>query len=514
MRACSTLADTCDALSNHCCLCSDEEAELLGICEWHFPFATDANAEPSAACSPIPPPSLKCLELPAMRDVVPGRRFIESLSRQSDSFFEHSIAASDFLECALSSDRCDNAIAWMSALELKDSNEWGVCAEEYPAINHYGQAEETIKSDQGQHQKLKKIKHDGAALQVPVSYLRTASASVLKKVVRKNAASVLIQEPDKMDFFKIPQVAQVAIHSWNPWEFSFAEISSDSAVKSSSDPQMQQLMMPSRLSHEDEKKPNDAVMRVIDLGKQILQMIHSSSASLPPRPLTSIMLNIPSLWSLEIVSDGAATRFREVFEWKQTLDKAEETILDDAGKLKSCSSKEDEIVKHPSETTSEIKIIAEETKKAAETPLAAEVQQPRMMLLMPDAGPTTTEDLVSGFFGATANQLVIAEQKAASTSATFNAVEEVRMDRHKRLPIEHLARPVLWDLARKKVIRVDPNSVQCALEALSLEFLESIIFQQQANVKKISRNPSAFSHEAIFDACTSFRQSTWLHTLR
>lgn len=514
MRACSALADTCAALSNHCCLCSDEEAEFLGICERHFPFATDAKAEPSAACSPIPSPTLKRLELSTMQDVVPGRRFIESLSRQSDSFFERSIAASNFLECALSSDRCDNAIAWMSALEPKDSSEWGVCAEEYPAIKHYGQAEETIKSGQGQHQKPKKIKHDRAVLQVPVSFLRTASASILKKVVRKNAASVLIQEPDKMDFFKIPQVAQVTMRSWNPWQFSFAEISSDSTIKSNSDPQMQQLMMPSRLSHEDEKKPDDAVMRVIDSGKQILQMIHSSSASLPPRPLTSIMLNIPSLWSLEIVSGGAATRFHEVFEWKQIPDKAEETILDDTGKRESCSSKEDELVQDPSEATPEIKIIAEETKKIAKTPLAAEVQQSRMMLLMPDTGPATTEDLVSGFFGATANQLVIAEQKAAPTSTTFNIIEEVRMDHQKRLPIEHLARPVLWDLARKKVIRVNPNSVQCALEALSLELLESIIFQQQVNVKKISKNPSAFSHEDIFDACTSFRQSTWLHTLR
>lgn len=450
-----------------------------------------------------------------MRDAAPCRRFIESLSKQSDSIFEHSIATSKLLGCAVSTDRSDNVIAWMSALEIKDPSKWDYCAEEYSVVQHCeDQAEQTIKSGQDQQLELKKIKHDGITLQLPDTFLRSESASVLKKVVRKNVASALIQEPAKIDFFKIPQVAQVAMRVWNPWQFSLADTSSGSTMSSSSDPQIQQLMMPSRLSHEDDKKTEDAVVRVINSGTQILQSIHSSSASLPSRPLTSILLNIPSLWSLECVSGVKDDRFGEVIEWTRAFDRVEENNQNDAGTLENCSLKESEIVKRFIEAAPDIKVITEKTKKAEKPPLIAEIQHPKTMLLMLDAGPATTEDLVSDFFGTTSNQLVIAEQKAAPSRATCDTNKEVRLDQQKRVPIEHLARPVLWDLARKKVIRVNPNSVQCALEALSLDLLESIIFQQQANVKKISKNPSAFSHEVIFDACTSFRQSTWLHTLR
>lgn len=482
---------------------------LLSMCERHILVASEVVPESSTTCSLVPSHRLKRLELPTSQDSTPGCRFVETLSKQSDDFFERSIAVGTFLECALSTRRSGKAFAWMPALEPKRPSEWDAYSEEYPVIQHQEQVVETIKDDQDEHLELKKIKHDEGALQVPGSFLRTESTSVLKKVVRKNAAPVLT---DKMDFFKIPAVAQVALHSWNPWQFSFADISSDSAIESGSDPQMQQLVMPSRLAHEDEKKPDDAVVRLVDSGAQILQRMLSSSSSLPPRPLTSIMLNIPSLWSFESVSGAVAGRFGEVFEWKQAPASGEERDQGDTGNIESL--KQSEIIQHLTKADSEIKSIAEETTKAEEPPLGDEVQHPRAILLLPNAGPATTEDLVSGFFGATSNQLVVAEERAASTSAISNTVQEVSMDHQKRLPMEHLARPVLWDLARKKVIRVNPNSVQCALETLSLELLESIIFQQQGNIKKISKNPSAFSHEAIFDACTSFRQSTWLHTLR
>ena len=80
--------------------------------------------------------------------------------------------------------------------------------------------------------------------------------------------------------------------------------------------------------------------------------------------------------------------------------------------------------------------------------------------------------------------------------------------------LQQIARPALWDLMRKRMLQVHETSFQQALDGVSLEALESIVYKQCHEVKKMSLNPSAFSGTEIIEACVSLRQATWLHTLR
>ncbi|TYZ60293.1 hypothetical protein PybrP1_007259 [[Pythium] brassicae (nom. inval.)] len=106
----------------------------------------------------------------------------------------------------------------------------------------------------------------------------------------------------------------------------------------------------------------------------------------------------------------------------------------------------------------------------------------------------------------------------------FNNVKEVAMEQvplqHapqlKRLPLDEavllVPAPLLRDQSARILAKIYRKNAACIL-TLSLELLESIIHQQQVNVKRISENPSAFSHDAIFDACSSFRQDGILDEL-
>ncbi|KAG6621988.1 uncharacterized protein IUM83_07379 [Phytophthora cinnamomi] len=105
------------------------------------------------------------------------------------------------------------------------------------------------------------------------------------------------------------------------------------------------------------------------------------------------------------------------------------------------------------------------------------------------------------------------EKTIADTAARENTGDsQTPLESHQL--IQQIARPALWDLMRKEMLPVGGTSLTSALNCVSLETLEAIIYQQCRVVKKMSMNPSAFSSLDISEACASLRQASWLHTLR
>lgn len=80
--------------------------------------------------------------------------------------------------------------------------------------------------------------------------------------------------------------------------------------------------------------------------------------------------------------------------------------------------------------------------------------------------------------------------------------------------IQQLARPAVWCLMTRKLLRIDSKHTHKILEKINLETLELIVLQLQSRIQQIIMNPSGISHSDLIENCSSFRCAALLHTLR
>lgn len=444
--------------------------------------------------------AMRLLQVPVVEDAHESScAWLRTLTEDASSLYE---PIRQHHELFASAEDKESSTSWQSRLDVWGSSLTDIGAEFYDEADSLNVKELTNEAPLQHAPQLKRLPLDETVPSVPAPLLSHESARILAKIYRKNAACILVQDSSGgSNIFK----ALPAPSKLSAWHAAYSDI--PAAISRSEQHGLHQLLMPTGPSSRDNNAPSDALQHIVACAAQTLQRICSSLGTLPPRPLTSILLNIPSVWTHDcFASLAAANRFEESFERTQ--------IPVDSSCINSGLIVEEELDGEDHLPISHSKATQEAELNALTATESARTRSTTMFVMSDQTGRATTEDLVQGFLGITSNHVAVAEQESRSTAPAPSEPTKAKGAHQLQLPIEHLARPVLWDLARKKVIRVNSSSIQCALETLSLELLESVIHQQQVTVKRISENPSAFTHDAIIDACSSFRQAAWLHTLR
>lgn len=349
---------------------------------------------------------------------------------------------------------------------------------------------------------------------VPDVALKKQSVEILKKMIRCNAQiSLLLQSNSSLDIFN---VMKKQIFTWN---LMHGEIAGD-AIKPSSEGMLQQILLPSCIAREDNSRLDSACETVIvnaqQMFRELMQQFKVSTAS----KITA--LEISSLWDEENIMNAGADWIQEKPEWDipsapkpacPVPDVVDELQVEQPAAMPKFhenqgdnqeTSRRNKQQHDISSKTAKVQILDDK----AETNLEANAK-------FVDDTPISTDDLVNSFFCADESNVIVTadqdkEPSRHSEKVTNSKQDQVETDKL----VYQLTRPVLWDLVRKKVMRVDPVNIQAALNQISLDVLETIIFKLHAKVKHLSLNPSKASHEEIVDACSSFRQVVWLHSLR
>lgn len=352
----------------------------------------------------------------------------------------------------------------------------------------------------------------------PDAALEKQSVEILKKMIRCNAQVSLLLHPDSsLDIF---YVMQKQIYTWNLMYGVLAGSTVKSSSLDSKNFMLQQILFPAHVAREDDSMLDAACESIIVKAHQFLTNLIQLSRV--PTPSTIITSEISSLWNQKGFQNTGADWIQENPTWETSykskpvskvcdlLDTPEAMpagqmpiLLENGQNEKNVSlrDKEHQVI------SSEI----EDKKMDLEKVIGTEPNE-RFI----DDIPIATEDLVSSFFRIEErNESVsadIGDKLSRRCEDEANPLQD-QVPADKKL-IYQLTRPVLWDLVRKKVMRVDAVNFQVALDQISLDVLEAIIFKLHAKVKQLSLNPSTVSHEEIVDACSSFRQVVWLHSLR
>ncbi|KAF1316758.1 hypothetical protein FI667_g15267, partial [Globisporangium splendens] len=466
----------------------DEEADWLGIQDRPFMKLSDvspAESRPESHSVRLRP--LRTMEIPRSPAGFAPDIFASYLKQSScDLLSTALVQAQEIGKQASFAVFEGSKLMWMTFAAAESSIDLDRPVEIFPATSSKHQRQVEKDDDLSQMHQMKRLKND-PEIRVPVAFLSKESTWILKQAIRKNAQVILVPPTSKkLEVLEVPQLSSIVASTLNPWFDSFKETTGTSVADSILKSELRQLSLPSSLLRRDKSKRDEALLHMIDSGKGLLFAIKSSSNGLAPRPLTSIMLNMPSLWNQELLQSAELSKPEEKLDWTPVAEISTTTIpqnkatpefiknnepltsIEDEAQGVELSSSPPEIVNMVSPT---------------KAPLNARITDaiPSKVITFADKGPATTEDLVHGFFGMAASYAAAdpGRQPCTKISATPVSGEAAQTEKL----IERFARPVLWDLIRKKVLHVNSNSISLALEALSLELLESTIFQEQANVR-------------------------------
>ncbi|CAH0522112.1 unnamed protein product [Peronospora belbahrii] len=272
---------------------------------------------------------------------------------------------------------------------------------------------------------------------------------------------------------------------------------------------LQQLLLPSNLVQDDETKVTSASSKIISIAGKYLQSLQRTDIS-----LTMASMNIPSIWNHAVTLTGLANLGAEELKTVVTQPKSpvSSTCISVPVPLQA-----DGIGSKPATTSPEI-------------PPSVSRDYSRHKLLPPADGlrlsspakAAAAADLGTDYFVSETflrcnwskeepDEIDPEDTRSKEANASSNECKDNL--KYNQL-LQQIARPAMWDLMRKKMLQVDVASFQRALDRVSLEALEAIIYKQCQDVRKMSLNPSAFSSIEIAEACASLRQASWLHTLR
>lgn len=322
-------------------------------------------------------------------------------------------------------------------------------------------------------------------------FLYHESSKLLKKMIRANAQVVL-----RVKDVVVPNVFE------SEWGRELYDIR-----PTENSGELQQLLLPFDLVRDDDAKVVDAPSKLVSIADSYLHSLQRTDIS-----LTRASMNIPYVWNHAVALNGLANLVAEELKTVVTQPKSPVSSSSTPVPLQAVGIGPKAVVTAP--------------------PVSLSAQRHNEHNgLLPEVGllPSTSAKLA-----------VTAEDSHLSTDyfmsdkflkcnwsevpEEINSIdvtprEDVNSNYSKE-PLKYdqllqqIARPALWDLMRKKLLQVDGTSFQRALNRVSLETLEAIIYQQFREVKEMSLNPSAFSSIEIVEACASLRQAAWLHTLR
>ena len=322
-------------------------------------------------------------------------------------------------------------------------------------------------------------------------FLHDESGRCLQKVIRANAQVTLLVKD-----IVVPNVFD------NEWGRSVYRMhSTDDAGE------LQQLLLPSDLVRGDEAKISCAPSNTVSIADRYLHKLQRTDIS-----LIMASMNIPSVWNHAVTLNCLANLVAEELKTVITQPMSPPESSTSISVPVPCQA--DVIGSKPAITSPEVSPSAKKGDNRNDL-----LPEGGLLSLAP-AEEAATADLSTDYFLSETflrcNWSEVSEEsnpedassKEDTNSRCFN--EPVQYNQL----LQQIARPALWDLMRKKLLQVDMASFQRALDRVSLEALEAIIYKQCQDVRKMSLNPSAFSSIDIVEACASLRQATWLHTLR
>ncbi|KAG1693930.1 hypothetical protein DVH05_022852 [Phytophthora capsici] len=256
----------------------------------------------------------------------------------------------------------------------------------------------------------------------------------------------------------------------------------------------QQLLLPSDIVQDDEAKLADAPAKIIRLADSNLRCLRRSDVS-----LTRASMNIPSLWNLKITTDRMKGLVAEKLEMlAPQLTPASPTIRSN----KSIQEKTEVLELPPDSLSTPIRNDGQDINMLRDQP---QITTAKLKVVAEDK-PLSTDYFLSDKFLKCNWSEPLKEDHENGTR------EEERVKEDQLL--QQFARPAMWDLMGKKLLKVGGPSFAHALDGVSLETLQAIIYQQLPKVKQMSLNPSVFTTDETIEVCASLRQAIWLHTLR
>ncbi|CAI5723662.1 unnamed protein product [Peronospora effusa] len=270
--------------------------------------------------------------------------------------------------------------------------------------------------------------------------------------------------------------------------------------------ELQQLLLPSDLVRNDEAKVTSAPSKTISIADGYLHSLQRTDIS-----LTMASMNVPSVWNHAVTLNGMKNLVTE--ELKTVVTQPKSPVSSTCISVPvPCQA--NGIGLKPAITSSEVSPSVK--RNDSRNDLLPEGD----LLPLAPVRLAATADLSTDYFLSDTFLRCNWSDVPEDINPEDAISKEDMNSKHSKKPLQYnqllqqIARPALWDLMRKKLLQVDVASFQRALDRVSLEALEAIIYKQCQVVRKMSLNPSAFSSIDIVEACASLRQATWLHTLR
>ncbi|GMF66041.1 unnamed protein product [Phytophthora lilii] len=379
---------------------------------------------------------------------------------------------------------------------------WDLDAELSPAVEKFCSVSETqgcseVAALLRPQRELRRIQCDWSETKSGDKFLFNESCNLLRKVIKSNTRMLL----SRKDII-VPNAFEN-----DYWGQALNDVLlSPSTTKGGGE--MHQLLLPIDLVREDEEKIKGAPSKLVSTASSYWLRFKETNVS-----LLKAAMRVPCVWNHAHAIDGLAKIATKEMTTMATQLKPGPTPCPTALHVQ------------PAQMTSEKEVhqnaITKDSTVTLRNPLPGDecdgnvpqVDNPQLftkVVINADDSPLSTDYFLSDkFLRCDWSDL---SDDASGTHNTNSSDDQEALDYRQLL--EQLARPVLWDLMRKKVIQVDKASFQRALNCISLEKLEAIIYQQFLNVRKMSENPSAVSSVEIFEACSNLRQAVWLHTLR
>lgn len=332
---------------------------------------------------------------------------------------------------------------------------------------------------------IRESKHD---------FLGEQSAAIFKSVLRKNLNTMFIADMDVPDILQ-GELVMTALHHM--------QTESDIGGTSTN---LRQVILTPRLLAEDEAKLKAAPGRIIAESDRLLKAL-----VLSPISLTRATMAVPSFWRQQSVLTclpDYESEERHANSAIETADTSPEKINDVLAVVAKAGDPatvaKDGVDQNASKQASH----------AAESPGNSTARSPALKLKdIPDSEAVGTDYLLSDMFmrcdWAGESMQTNGERTSTPPQPDDHEVGKTLEDN-----LNRLARPALWELARKKLWVIRNVSMQEALATADLGKLQATICQLLAKTNNIRLNPEVATHEEVVEVCTSFREALWVHTLR
>lgn len=328
-------------------------------------------------------------------------------------------------------------------------------------------------------------------------FLVQQSATIFKNVLRKNLDTVFIANLDVPKLLE-GEFVMTALH----------DMQTESSIRGASS-NLCQVILNSRLLVEDEARVRAAPEQIIAESDRLLKSLKLSSIS-----LTRAALAVPSFWRQQAVLDCLPAFDQEVRHAgsdRETSDSHQALpVKNDEESLTLENTNENVTDGNPDAGQA----VSEPAPSRAENETTAVASRPTFQLkVLADDEDLGTDYLLSDMFlrcdwageSAEVRERQTLTPQPSDIQDPANALGG---------SLKKLARPALWELARKKLLVIRDVSMQQALASVDLGKLQAIICQVLGKINSIRLNPAVATHEEVTEACTSFREALWVHTLR